>query len=148
MIEMLKMVHIGINSHSHIANENNTKELAAPIAYIENRGTDDAKQLWDYLNQCNHSVSKIQSLLAKGQVYDLKAYNVCRESCTNLVWQHNRTQGVASIIGNRYLNWENPKVKTALKNVLAIKPSEIENSLREQNSIFLGFVKDNYSAIY
>ena len=147
-IEMLKMVHIGIDSHSHITNENNTNEFSGPIAYIGRRGTDDAKQLWEYINQCNHSVSKIQSLLAKGQVYDLKKYNICNESCTNLVWQHKRIQGVASIIGSQYMNWDNPKVQTALKNVLAIKPSEIESSLREQNSIYLGFVKDNYSAIY
>ena len=46
------------------------------------------------------------------------------------------------------MNWENPIVQNSLNNALAVNPEDIEKTLKEQDIIFLGFVKDNYRAIY
>ena len=147
-IEMLKIIRIGIKSHANIINQDEITEHSDTIAYIKSRGKEDSIKLWEYLNKSDHSASKIQTLLAKGQVYDLNKYEICKDSCTKLLWLHTRLQGVASIIGSENMNWENPIVQNSLNNALAVKPEDIEKTLKEQDINFLVFVKDNYRAIY
>ena len=147
-VEMLKMVRIGIKSHSKLSNNNGSLTKEDAIAYITKRGKDDSKRLIEYLNACNDSGYKIHSLTIKGQVYSLLKYDECIDICQDIMWQHKKLQHVAFIIGSEYMNWENEKAKEALDLILSVDPEEIEKDLKQQHIKYVQFVKNNYDAIY
>lgn len=144
---MVRFAKIAIQSHAEPAQVD--KRLSAPgaIAYIERRGKDDSKQLGELLDKSMPALSKIRSLVAKGQVLGLRNYNECRDSCVLITWQYDRIQAFSQIIGQTTLNWENPKVQDTVDKVLSIEAEDIETSLQEQNIKLLEFVHTNYRAI-
>jgi len=147
-IEMLKYIKIGIESHSRAPDLPSGIENPEAVAYIQKHGKEDSKQLIEYLNLCNPSLTKIRSLSAKGQVLGLKNYEQCQTACTMLTWQHERIQALCYIIGNHSLNWENPEVQRTLSKVIQLDPKEIGRQLGEYNTTFLIFVKENYRRIF
>ena len=147
-IEMLKFMRISIDSQ--IDSRTNRDKIKNPKveAYIESRGENDSKKLWEYIRKCNSSVAKIQSLVAKGQVYGLLNYYVCQNTCEMLLWQHKRLQVVASVIGSPTMNLENPLVQESIDNMLKVTPESIKDHMDEQYKKYIEFVGENYRAIY
>ena len=146
-IELVKFIHIGFESHKNLPG-NIKHQYSHIIAYIIARGSDDAKELWQSLESTSHLVAKIQSLVAKGQVYGFINFSKCQDSIKMLLWQQQRLQVVASIVGSPSLNWENPDVIKGIENMLTVQPDDIENLLQKHNSEFLGFVNENYQSIF
>jgi hypothetical protein len=147
-IEMVTYVKIGIESYSGMPNLDKSLKNPEAVAYIQKRGKDDAKKLYEYLKPCAPVLAKIHSLVVKGQVFRLKKYYECQNSCKLLTWQHERIQALCYMIGSEDLNWENPKVEELLGKVIELDSEDIKRQIAEQNVKFLSFVKDNYTAIY
>jgi len=145
--ELVKFIHIGFESHKNLP-ANSDQEYSHIIAYITARGSEDAKNLWGYLNKNTPLVAKIQALVAKGQVYGFINFNKCQDSIKMLLWQHQRLQVVASIIGSASRNWEHPEVIKGLEDMLTVQPDNIENLIQKHNMDFLEFVQENYQSIF
>lgn len=146
--EMVKYVKIEMESHAHSLDLDKNIENPEIVAYIQNQGKDDAKQLLEYLKPCEALLSKIRSLIAKGQVFGFKNYDQCRDACTMITWQYDRIQALWYMIGNASLNWKNSEIQKTLHKVTSLDSAEINEQIKEQNVKFLTFVRDNYEAIY
>lgn len=147
-IEIVKFVRIGIESYAGLPQLDQSLENPEAVAYIQKRGKEDAKQLYEYLKPCTQAMSKIHFLVAKGQVFGFKNYYECQDACAMITWQHERIQALCYMIGSESLYWKNPKVQESLRNVIALDPDDIKKQIREQSVKFLIFVKDNYQTIY
>ena len=145
-IQVLKFVRIGIESH--LGDTSKYGSNASAIQYIERRGKEDSAELWRKLNEATASIARVKSLMARGQVYDLQEFSNGADSIRMLLWQHDRIQVVAAMIGNPNLNWEHPLVIGALKNALAVDPADIDAHLQKYDIEFIQFVQANYRRIY
>lgn len=65
-----------------------------------------------------------------------------------LLWQHQRLQAVASIIGSTNLYWNNPEVMKAIENMLTVDPADVQAHLQKHNVEYINFVNENYRKIY
>ena len=65
-----------------------------------------------------------------------------------LLWQHNRLQAVAAVIGSQNMNWDNPEVMKSIENMLTVDPDSVDQYIKESNLKFIGFVNENYTEIY
>jgi hypothetical protein len=147
-IEMVRYVKIGIESYAGFYQLDKSLENPEAVAYIQKRGEADAKRLSEFLKPCTEPLSRICSLVAKGQVFGFKNYNECQNACAMIIWQYNRIQALCSLIGSASLNWENPKIQESLSKVIMLDADDIEKQIKEQNVNFLLFVKDNYQTIF
>ena len=145
--EMVSFAKIAIQSHAQTSQVDKRLRTPGAIAYIERSGKDDSKQLGELLDKSRPALSKIRSLVAKGQVLGFKNYNECRDSCNLITWQYDRIQAFSQIIGRTTLYWENPKVQDTVDKVLSIEAEDIKTYLQEQNIKLLEFVHANYKAI-
>ena len=146
-IEFLKLIYIGFDSYRDLPTNIDHKHSHV-IAYITARGSDEAEKMWEYLSSSNALVARVQALVARGQVYGFNEYTKCQKSVDMLLWQHQRLQVVASIIGSPTLNWEHPEVVKGIENMLSVQPTDIQDHLKRENIVFLEFVRNNYKSIY
>lgn len=147
-IEMVKYIKIGIESQAGMPNLDTEIENPGVVAYIQRRGKEDSKRLYEYLKSCSPPLARIRSLSAKGQVLGLKNYKDCYNACSMLTWQHDRIQALCYMIGSDSLYWRNPKVQESISKVLQLDPEDIKKGIEEQNVKFLAFVKENYERVY
>ncbi|SSC08306.1 hypothetical protein BTURTLESOX_2425 [bacterium endosymbiont of Bathymodiolus sp. 5 South] len=147
-IEVYRFIKIGIGSHSSQDHYNNIKNRPISAAYIEKYGKEDGHLLFEKLNSCTSSVSKINSLITKGQIYNFIKYEDCQNSCALLTWQYDRLQAVAGLISQQSWNWENTKVVETLNKVLSTEIGDIEQNIKQQNIKFIEFAKDNYCSVF
>lgn len=147
-VEMIGNIKIGIECYGEKSHTDLDRVNPGTITYIQKHGEEDAKKLYEYLKPCTLVLSKIQSLVAKGQVFGLKNYPECQKSCGLIIAQYEKVQAFCSIIGSPSLNWDNPEVQAVLSNVLKISAADLTKQLQDQNVKFLAFVKESYGATY
>lgn len=115
--------------------------------YIITKGEEDRKTLSQALDKCKISVAKIESLIAKGQIYNLTDYYKCHNSIESIIWQYNKLQAVVFALSNN-LNFDDDEVKNAINSALSTDYKDINKDLGDYNVLLLGFAKDNYAKIY
>ena len=147
-LEYLKLLRIGFESYRGVPGSRDDTLKGGVIAYIEKNGDHDAKQMWDYLEQGERLASKINALVAKGQVYGFAEYDQCRRSIEMLLWQHKRLQAVALMVGSTCSNWDHPIVQQSIENMLTVQPEDIDNDLKGHDVAFIEFINKNYKHIY
>lgn len=146
--EYLKLLRIGFESYRSLHAREDDSLKGGVIAYIEKNGEHDAKQMWEYLESSGKLASKVNALIARGQVYGFIEYDKCRRSIEMLLWQHQRLQIVASTIGGTNLNWANPIVQESIEKMLTVQPEDVARLIKEHDIIFIEFVNTNYKRIY
>lgn len=146
-VEFLKYIHIGFDSHRNPPTNIDHKHSHV-VAYITAKGNRDAEKMWEFLSSSDTLVAKVQALVARGQVYGLDDYPKCANAVKKLLWQHQRLQVVASMIGSPNWNWENPEVTRGIDNMLSVTPEDIEKYLQRENVEFLEFARSNYRSIF
>jgi len=146
-VSSLKFAKIGIVAYSgtHYAPED--IKNSEVVVFIKERGKDTRKYIQDQLETVRPIVSKMKSLVAKGQILGIKNYSKCQNACNMLEWSFNQIEAFSSIVGKASLNWEHPTVQETLDKVMSIDPEEIEKNLVEQNSQYLLFAKQAYENI-
>ncbi|KAI3594185.1 hypothetical protein D9X30_0417 [Cupriavidus sp. U2] len=149
-IALLEMSKIGMASHvqSWGSGDHSDKAINGAIAYIKKYGDQDAKRLLDALEAVRPSGTKLRSLAAKGQVFKFRSYADCQNAVKVLTWQVDRLEAFAGVLGSSTWNWENAEVREHLKNVMAIDPNEIRESVRDNNVTTIAFARDTYNRIY
>jgi hypothetical protein len=148
-VEVLKIIRIGLECYTPLPSDEYRNNVHAnSIAYIEKRGKSDSARLLESLIKCSESISKIQSLIAKGQIYNFEKYSECQNACNMLLWQFQRLQVVASVIGSDSMNWNNPEVQKSIVNMNSVQVDDVQKHLQDQHVKYLGFAKANYHAIY
>lgn len=145
-IQAFEFIRIGIESHTGDVARYGAN--ASAIEYIERRGREDSAELWEKLGKANTIIARVNSLVARGQVYGFQDFTSGADSIRMLLWQHERLQVVASMIGKPSLNWEHPQVIGALEKMLTIIPSDIEAHRQKHDVEFIRFVEANYRQIY
>jgi hypothetical protein len=128
-IYIVKIVKIGVESYTHHHQLDHSLPNPEAVAYIQNRGKEDAKQLSESLNLCDEPVSRIATLVVKGQVFGFKNYHECQNACAILISQYKRIGALQSIIGRPSLNWENSKVQEVLSKAIALDADEIQKQI-------------------
>mgnify|MGYP000861038424 CR=1 FL=1 len=146
--EYLKFLRIGFESYRGLHGSEDDSLKGGVISYIEKNGEHDAKRMWKYLEPSGRLASKVNALVARGQVYGFAEYDQCRRSVEMLLWQHQRLQVVASMIGSTSLNWANPMVQQSIENMLTVQPENVVQLLKEHDVDFIEFVNTNYKRIY
>lgn len=146
--EMVRYIMFGVESYSGMPQLDKSLKNPEAVAYIQKQGVEDAKKLYEYLKPCTSVLAKIQSLVAKGQVFGFSKYSECQNSCSVMARQQERIQALCYMIGNPSHNWQNSKVQDTLASVLTISADNLKQQLQEQNVKFIVFVKDSYAAAY
>lgn len=90
----------------------------------------------------------MNSLLAKGQVFQFVNYAQAENAVRSLSHQANLLNSFLVIFESPSWNWDHPDIKALLRKVLAIDPDEIKKSVGEQNAAMIVFVRDRYEDIY
>jgi hypothetical protein len=147
-VEMVGYIKIRIESHADKSQTDSDRVNPGVRTYIQKHGEEDVKKLYEYLRPCTLVLSKVQSLVAKGQVFGLKNYPGCQKSCDLITAQHEKIQAFCAIIGSPSWNWDNPEVLAVLSKVLQISADDLKKQLQDQNVKFLAFVKESYRATY
>lgn len=149
-ITLLEMVKIGMQCHAPTWENGEPEDIAVKgaIAYIQKNGEHDGKRLLEVLKTVQPSVVKLRSLAAKGQVFKFDDYAKCQNAVEVLTRHFDRIVALMDVIGSPTWNWEHPEVLRHLKNVMAIDPEEIRNSIQENNDALLEFVRQAYKQIY
>lgn len=149
-ITVFEMAKIGMKSHAPTWEDSDEADIAVKgaIAYIQKNGERDAKRLLDELEVVRPSAVKLRSLMAKGQVFGFNGYGKCRNAVAMLAWHFDRIEAFVAVISSPTWNWEHPEVLRRLKDVMAIDPEDIRNSLSENNVIVLEFSGATYKRIY
>lgn len=149
-IEMLRMAKIGMAAHveSWKSGTDEDRAVAGAIAYIQKRGEDHGKRLGALVSEAEPSMIRLQTLAAKGQVFGFADYNRCQSAVAMLTWQQKRIVAFWSIIQSSTWYWENPEVRAALVNVMAIDPEEMRSTIAENNVALLAFAGETYRRIY
>ena len=149
-ITHLEMAKIGMKSHVQTWENGNEadKAIQGAIAYIQKNGERDAKSLLGVLEAVQPSTIKLRSLEAKGQVFKFDGYTKCQNAIARLTWHFGRIEAFTAVIGSPTWNWENPEVLRLLKDVMAIDPNQMRESVQENNVTLLEFVTETYSRIY
>jgi len=147
-IQRLQFIKIHIDSHKFDIDLKKDLDFPEAIAFIEKDGKEESKSLLEALTPCHKPLSKIRSLVVKGQVLSIKNYKECQDACNMLSWQYDRLQAFYSIISSTNINWEHEKVKENLKNILKITSEDIQQYLSNNQVAYLTFVKNTYDKVY
>ena len=106
------------------------------------------QRLLEVLKTVQPSVVKLRSLAAKGQVFKFDDDAKCQNAVAVLTQHFDRIVALMDVIGSPTWNWEHPDVLRLLKNIMAIDPKEIRNSIQENNVALRQFVRQAYKQIY
>ena len=146
-ITHLEFTKIGIDCYAGIHNEPEDMKNPEAVAFIKKCGKSTRDDIRECLTAARTILSKMNSLVAKGQIFGIDNYSQCQEACRMLEWSYNQIEAFFSIIGRQHLNWYNPKVQSALEKVLLVNPEDIKNNLTQQNTNFLLFAKQAHTKI-
>lgn len=149
-IEWFHGAKIGMASHVNSWEEGTDEEksVRGAIAYIQANGEKDGNRISAALKELEPAVVKLRSLASKGQVFKFHDYAKCQKAVEQLTWQAGRMQAFVAIAGWPTWNWENPEVLSLLKNVMAIEPDEIRESIGKSDVAVIQFVQETYGRIY
>ena len=143
-VSFLKFAKIGIDSYAGIHGESEEIKNPEAVAFIRKRGKSTKEDTQECLNAVRSILSRMKSLVAKGQVFGIENYSKCQNACSMLEWSYNQTEAFFLIIGNPNLNWNNPDVERLLDKVLSFDPVRIKSNLTKQSSEFLLFATRAY----
>jgi uncharacterized protein YggT (Ycf19 family) len=148
-IQYLNFAQIGIDSYQFDMNvgQNSDKKLWV-IKFIEKEGKETSERLFASLRDSEASYNKIKSLLVKGQIYSIPNFVDCINSCNNLLWQYDRLQAFAVMVGSPNLNWDNPKAEKGLENILDLTNISIDSFLKKHQKVFFDFSRDTFQNLY
>jgi len=138
-------IEIGIRSYDHTTDMPDSRGQNEDfIQYIENRGQEDSKEIFNRLEIARPIKNKMNGLVIKGQVFGFENYHECLNAWKMLEWSFKQIEGTALFIGMRNLNWENPEIQKALSTHRKISSSEIKENLEKHNSAILIFAEKNF----
>ena len=144
-IEYLKFTKMGIDCYKGLHNEPEDMKNPEAVAFIKKRGKSTRDNTRECLTAVIPILSKMKTLVAKGQIFGIDNYSQCQNTCAMLEWSYNQIVSFFSIIGEQHLNWSNPEVQSTLGKILSINHEDINNNLTEQNTKFLLFAKQAYA---
>ena len=147
-IAYLKFTKMKIDCYTGIHGEPDGMENPEAVAFIKKRNKSADDDIRKYLTDIRPILSKMQSLVAKGQIFGIDNYSKCQNTCEMLEWSYNQIEVFCYIIGNQSLNWRNPKVQETLNKALLVNHEDINNNLTQQNVEFISFAKQAYNAVY
>ncbi len=147
-VQILKFVKIGIQAYSEteLLLGKNSKN-AGIISYMEKNGKTDYMQLNECIDKVRPIISRMNSLVVKGQVLGFDNYKQCYNACTMLALSCGQLEAFAMLIGSTHLNWQNQEVKQFFDKVMIVDAKTIKENLEKQNSVFLEFVKSTYQIL-
>lgn len=147
-VTMVRLFEIEIKAYSEAeALKGNAGENDGFIKIIESHGEETGKRFFQHLDNIRPIVSKIQSLITKGQVLGFEEFDKAYNACTMLIWSHGHIEGLAAVLSGSNLNWENLMVQETLNKYRDIKSSEIAKNLADNHVIFLEFAKNIYKKL-
>ncbi|MFA5315839.1 MAG: hypothetical protein WC369_00235 [Dehalococcoidales bacterium] len=147
-VMLLKIIKIGIQAYSGTTLlRGMVIKNAGVITYIEEKGKSDQIKLNEYLDKVRPIISRLDSLVTKGQVLGLNNYKQCYDACLMLARSYNQIEVFTGVIGNSHLNWENPLIQETLDRTMTIDSSNIKADINNQHSVFLEFIKQTYQTL-
>jgi hypothetical protein len=143
----LKFAKIAIDSYSTTYKDTEDLKNVGAIEFIKKEGNVTREGIQKQLGAVRPILSKMKSLVAKGQVLGIADYFKCQNACEMLEWSYNQIEAFSAIVGETTLNWKNPEVQRVLNKILSIDPEQIEKKLKEQNLEYILFAKQAYKNI-
>jgi len=107
-VTSLRFAKIAIDAHSYVHKDSADKRNVGAIEFIKKEGKVTRESIQEQLEAVRPILSKMKTLVAKGQILGMKNYFKCQNACNMLEWSYNQIEAFSSIIGNANLNWENP----------------------------------------
>jgi hypothetical protein len=147
-VTLVQLIKIGMASHIPMVRKNSDPMVAGAIEYIERRGNEDAKRLFEALETARPAHTRIGALASKGNVFQFHDYKTCEKAVAMLAWQFDRMQALATFITTPSWYWQNEKIIEQLKKLMAIDPDDIRTHLSSHNAEIITYVGETYSHLY
>jgi len=145
-IELVRYAKIGIEGYSLAHVDSSDFSHSGMVKYIEKAGQTDADTINDYLSKCICSLTKIRSLKIKGNLMGFDDYERCYSSCDRISRTYPAIQAFSTMMGQKYLNWQNPTVEKQVRKVFAMDPDDLVKIVENCNNEFLQFANEKYKA--
>lgn len=144
----MQMIKIGMQSHSPMEPKNSDPAIAGAIEYIERRGNEDGKQLFEDLEAARPAVARVRALVTKGNVFKFRDYDKCEKASATLVWQFDAMDALAAFISTSTWYWQNSEIIGLLKKMTAIDPDNMRKQFGISNSEVIAYVGKTYGHLY
>jgi hypothetical protein len=144
----VQMIKIGMQSYIPMEPKNNDPAIAAAIEYIDRRGDEDGKQLFEDLEGARPAATRVRALVTKGNVFKFRDYDKCEKASATLVWQFDAMEALAAFISNTTLYWQNDKIIGVLKKMMDIEPDDMRKQFGINNSEVITYVGETYGHLY
>lgn len=146
----LRFAKIGMASYVQpwAEEDEEDKAMKGAIAFIQKRGEGSAGRMREDLAALDPILIRMNSLLAKGQVFQFSNYNEAEQAVGWLTHQANLLNSFLAVLDNPTWNWDHPKIEGLLRKVMKIEPDEVKLSVGRHNAALIVFVRDRYEDIY
>lgn len=144
-VEILRYIKIKIDCPSQVHDKSGGQKNSGAINFIEKYGKVEREHIQKYLELAKPHLIKMNSLVAKGQIFGIDNYCKCQNACQMLIRSYDQIESFSYIIGESNLYWPNPEVQETLEKVLKVNSEDIKENLIEQNKIYLIFAKQAYA---
>jgi hypothetical protein len=147
-VTRVEMIKIGMQSHIPMEPKNSEPAVAGAIEYIERRGNEDAKQLFEALEVARPAATRVRALTTKGNVFKFRDYEKCEKASAMLLWQFDSMEALAAFTSNPSWYWQNNEIIVHLRKLMAIDPDDIRKQFGTNNSEIINYVAETYSHLY
>lgn len=142
-----EFIRIGVGAHAATWEEGD-QFIEGAISFIEKRGEATSKKLLESLAPARPLAVKLESLIAKGQVFGFENYDLCHRDIRQLTWVFGRLETFAAMIGSTSLNWDNPEVTSCMRSIVDVDVAQLRRHIQDHNLLVIGFVTTTYREIY
>lgn len=149
-IALLDLIKIGMESYAptwESAAENDIHFKGA-INYIEKNGKSDAGRLSDSLKTAHSAVSQLRSLMVKCEAFNFDTCKELQEAIVMLTRPYERIVALQRVLALQPLNWDNPKVRSCLKDMMKIEPDAINKNIGASYNSVIELCRGAYRRIY
>ena len=147
LLSAIKFTKIGFESYQNTNCKYKKCNNNGAISYIEANGKQDSLEMVKQIDVLRGIMSKIRSLSAKGQVYDISNYKKAQTAISIIEHVYGQLEAFAYFIGKNSLNWSHPDVQKRLNSIVKIDEELISKNLAVQNREYLKFAQELYKII-
>jgi len=142
--QVLDIVQLAIECHEEPSDQAPWESIKK---YIDKKPHSELASLRHYLNQCQEPLSRVQALVAKGQIFDLPNYDECKRAWDKIEHRYSEVQWFQRFIEKQSWYWQNPEVQASADDAARVDSSELRETIKQANSEYLKFATETYSRL-
>ena len=147
-ISRMEVMNIEISSYLTRSEEVGNSDYEAITKFLEEKGEDYGKNLFDDLKDSKKNIAELNSLIVKGQIFSIDDYSIIQNNCEGIINLIRGIEGIALLVSLTNLHWANSKVRERIMPLLNINIQNIQNEFERYQKDYLTKAKEIYTKNY